>query len=452
MKDIFNKKNMGLALSITLGLAGGGLFIFLLFNIFNLVGLFQTVIRLMSPIIMGFFLAYLLAPLLNSIEHGLILPMAKKTPEDLKGDQHLSKVVRVLSTLLTLLIFMAALAVLLNMIVPEVIKSIQLLSGRISSYVTRLNEWTARMLKGTGELERVVTENLNNAGDSMQVWLKENVIQHAGQTIAIITGHLVNLIRFCLEVIVALIVSVYVLYSKEDFVAQGAKIICTVFERKRARRIMKDIGFIHKTFGGFIVGKIVDSIIIGLICFAACSVLQMPYTILVSVFVGVTNVIPFVGPFIGAIPSGFLILVEDPKKCLYFAIMILVLQQLDGNVIGPKILGDSTGLSAFWVIFAITLFGGLFGLAGMFLGVPLFAVFYNMFRRFCNRKLWFKHLPQDTRLYRDPDSIFRSARIYRVKRAAVKETGTEKAPKAELVRKTWRKTGAEIAGKSKDKE
>ena len=143
----------------------------------------------------------------------------------------------------------------------------------------------------------------------------------------------------------------------------------------------------NSIFGGFIIGKIIDSAIIGVLCFIGVSLLNMPYALLVSVFVGVTNVIPYFGPFIGAIPSAILIMIVDPMKGLYFIIFILLLQQLDGNIIGPTILGDSTGLSAFWVLFSILLFGGLFGVVGMIIGVPTFAVFYYVVKLFITQKL-----------------------------------------------------------------
>lgn len=155
----------------------------------------------------------------------------------------------------------------------------------------------------------------------------------------------------------------------------------------------------NEIFGGFIIGKIIDSAIIGVLCFVGLSMLKMPYTLLVSVIVGVTNVIPFFGPYIGAIPSAVLIMLTDPKMGIYFILFILVLQQLDGNVIGPKILGDSTGLSAFWVVFAILLGGGLFGVIGMILGVPTFAVIYYIINMLINHMLEKKKLPIDTAAY-----------------------------------------------------
>ena len=176
---------------------------------------------------------------------------------------------------------------------------------------------------------------------------------------------------------------------------------------------MKEARYIHKVFGGFIIGKIVDSIIIGILCFLGLSVMNMPYTLLVSVIVGVTNVIPFFGPFIGAIPSALLILLVSPIQCLYFLIFILVLQQFDGNILGPKILGDTTGISSFWVLFSILLFGGLLGFVGMIVGVPIFAVFYRLLGDFINGLLEKKDLPVQTSQYDNLETVEEKDKSFR---------------------------------------
>ena len=166
--------------------------------------------------------------------------------------------------------------------------------------------------------------------------------------------------------------------SKDTFSAQGKKVIYAIFKREKGNKVLGAIDYIDSVFSGFIYGKIVDSVIIGLICFIFCTIVDMPYATLISVIIGVTNIIPFFGPFIGAIPSAFLVLVESPTMCLVFVVFVIVLQQLDGNIIGPLILGDSTGLSSFWVLFAIMVGGNLFGFPGMVLGVPTFACIYAL--------------------------------------------------------------------------
>ena len=202
----------------------------------------------------------------------------------------------------------------------------------------------------------------------------------------------VLVVRAVFDILIGLIVMVYLLNMKEKLLAQAKMIIYWVFPLKIANKVIEEGRYVHQVFGGFIIGKLLDSLIIGLICFVLLGFANMPYVLLVSVIVGVTNVIPFFGPFIGAIPSAFLILLSDPMKCLYFLIFVLLLQQFDGNILGPKILGDSTGLSSFWVLFSILLFGGLMGFVGMIIGVPTFAVMYRLVTEFTTWRLGKKAL------------------------------------------------------------
>ena len=215
----------------------------------------------------------------------------------------------------------------------------------------------------------------------------------------ILTTGVIDFVGEIFNALIGIIVSIYILYSKEMFGKQGKKITYAVLNARHANIVLHVMQKANEIFGGFLIGKIIDSAIIGLLCFFGLTLLNMPYTLLVSVIVGVTNVIPFFGPYIGAIPSAVLILLADPIKGVYFLVFILVLQQLDGNFIGPKILGSSTGLSSFWVIFAILLGGGMFGFIGMLLGVPSFAVIYYIVQMVVNGKLHKKNLPEATEFY-----------------------------------------------------
>ena len=210
---------------------------------------------------------------------------------------------------------------------------------------------------------------------------------------------------FVWNIIIGLVISIYVLAGKEKF-ARGSVRLCYAFlERPTANRFVDNVRFTHRTFIGFLAGKVVDSLIVGVLCYFCCLILKLPYALLVSAIVGVTNVIPFFGPYIGAIPSTIIILLVDPKKALTFIILIIVLQQIDGNFIGPKILAQSTGIPSFWIIFAITLFGGLFNVMGMIIGVPVTAVIISFVERLTKNKLKKKELPED------PDSYLNVARI-----------------------------------------
>ena len=191
-----------------------------------------------------------------------------------------------------------------------------------------------------------------------------------------VSSGVMNVITLTKNMLIGLIVMIYLLNIKESLSAQGKKFIYSVLPLKAANIVVAEFQFIKKAFSGFIIGKLIDSLIIGILCFILMHLFKLPYELLISVIIGVTNIIPFFGPFIGAIPSFIIIVLQNPVQGLYFLIFVIILQQVDGNIIGPKILGDSTGLSSFWVVFAILVFGGLWGFPGMLLGVPIMAVIY----------------------------------------------------------------------------
>ena len=290
------------------------------------------------------------------------------------------------------------------MVIPEVIRSIQNAVAALPENMRNLSIWVSQVLENNPEAETIAINSLNRLSEWAQGVLEPNLDKILG-----ILGNLslgvISLLVWLKNLLIGVIVMIYLLNIKDQFVALAKKITYGLFSVEWANRIVREARFIHKVFGGFIIGKIVDSLIIGIMCFVCLSFMKMPYTLLVSVIVGVTNVIPFFGPFIGAIPSAFLILLVSPIQCLYFLIFILLLQQFDGNILGPKILGDSTGVSSFWVLFSILLFGGLFGFVGMIIGVPTFAVIYRLTGDFINSKLKKRKLSVRTEDYQELDYV-----------------------------------------------
>lgn len=336
----------------------------------------------LQPILIGAVLGYLFNPLMRRIDVGLcqlILP-------EVKNKDKVKHAIRVVSSVLTVLIFLALFGLIIYMIIPALIESIVNLVNTMSVNVEHFIEWYNNLSipgKGSGEWESY----LLMAAEYIENWFDNTLVPQLQDFkrwqdyLTSITVSAINVVVVLKNVVIGLIVSIYVLMEKERFEGQAKKIIFAVFPIKQANTLIQIVHKVDQIFGGFIIGKIIDSIIIGIICFIGCSILRMPYTLLVSVIIGVTNVIPFFGPFIGAVPCLIIVTITDPLHGLYLLIFVLVLQQVDGNIIGPKILGDSTGLSSFWVIFAIMVGGGLFGFAGMLFGVPTFAVIYYLIQR-----------------------------------------------------------------------
>ncbi len=397
MKIKFDKKYLYWGITGFLSLAGAILFYYILFHRSNFMGGLGKFITIAMPIIDGLVLAYLFTPILNAIENKIIKPLYKKANIDITPK--VRKRMRACSILATLVVVLLVLYELFALILPEVVRSIQSIIFQFPIYVNNLSSWALLMLKDNPELEATVDALINQYSAKILEYVNTNLLPHINEVLKTVSLSVIGVFKALWNLIIGFIISVYLLGSKEKFAGQAKKIVYALFDREAGNEIVSNFRFVHSTFIGFIGGKIVDSIIIGIICFVCTSVIGTPYSILVSVIIGLTNVIPFFGPWIGGIPSALLVLMVDPKQALYFGILIIFIQQFDGNILGPKILGDSTGLSGFWVIFSITIFGGLFGVLGMIVGVPIFAVFYAGVKSLVNRVLHKKSLPTDLAPY-----------------------------------------------------
>ena len=395
-----NKKYTTIAIYAFLVIAAA-IALFYLINEHATVGrVIGTFVSLMMPFIYGAALAYILNPVLNWLE--------KKVFPRLFGERLSRRTRRRIGVLISFIFAAAVVAIFLAILIPQIVESINILAQSIYAFLPQaqqtLNEWTAKY--GSNELLLNVLEILGIDVSDPSLALQRLATRSYTFLTQVLPNLFGSVMRFTsglLNVVVGIIIAVYLLLSKEVFYAQVKKLMFAFFPRRAAQAVLNLTHDSNAIFCGFISGKIVDSAIIGVLCFIGCSVLQMPYTVLVSFIVGVTNVIPYFGPFIGAIPSIFIIMIDDPIKSLIFAVFILILQQLDGNVIGPKILGDSTGLSAFWVLFAVTFFGGLFGFVGMLIGVPTFAVIYSLIRNIAEYKLGKKGMKTQTPDYAAQD-------------------------------------------------
>lgn len=428
-------------------IACGVLFFYLVFNGNDLFAKIKELISILSPVIVGFIIAYLLSPMINFFEGKILYPISNKLR--IKTSKTHKGIVRFLSITLTLATVYFIIHALIAMLVSQIVPSIKTIVNNFDTYVNNANTWLNSLPlekdTGYGIAYTVYTKLLVE----LENWLADtaSLIDRSGELLKTLSTSVLNVLGFAWNTIIGLIISIYVLSSKETFVGQAKKIIYAIFDRITANKVIDSLRFTHKTFGGFISGKILDSLIIGILCFIGTSIIGTPYAALVSVIVGVTNIIPYFGPFLGAIPSAFLILIVDlsnPLNCVYFVIFILLLQQFDGNFLGPLILGDSTGLSGFWVLCSITIFGALFGIPGMIIGVPTFAVLYAAIKGLVNGALEKKNLPNQTELYLKLVSVDEEGRL-------IEQTPAPKEKRSSSDKKNHTKIGTKFSLKRSKK-
>ena len=353
------------------------LFFFLLFKM-NTVGKYlQTAINTLMPFIYGCVMAYLIYPL----SQGITAYLDKMTGEKYK------KMTLSAGIFTGLIIFAVAIYLLLWMLLPQLIESITSIVVGMPGMVDSLSEWIGSLLADNPQLQQTVESMLENSSVELQNWLTQTMIPKAQDLITSLSASVISVFGGLFDFVIGIIVCVYVLSSADKLKRQAKMIVSAVAPKKYVESIFEITYEMDQCFGGFIRGKLVDSLIIGVLCFICVSIMDMPYPVLISTIVGVTNIIPFFGPFIGAIPCAILILTVSPIQALYFGIFIFILQQFDGNILGPAILGQSTGLGSIWVLFSILIFGDMFGFVGMIIGVPTFAVIYYLISKYVFKQL-----------------------------------------------------------------
>ena len=236
--------------------------------------------------------------------------------------------------------------------------------------------------------------------EKLITWLQNDLLPESSKLLSMLTDGVVNAMSVLINVFIGVIVSIYLMAGKENFCAQAKKLMYAILPEKRVEGTLEVLRETHTVFAKFISGKIVDSLIVGMLTFIIMSIANIPYALLISVIIGVTNVIPFFGQYIGIIPSAILVFIANPSKGVIFLILIIILMQFDGNVLGPKILGDSIGLKSFWILFSILFLGSLFGFLGMLCAVPIFAMIYRWVKRWCSKRLAKQGVPVETDYYR----------------------------------------------------
>ena len=394
-------------------IAAALLLFFTLFHLSALRAFLRTLAHILRPIFLGMIFAFLLLPVHRGI-FGFLVAMTPEKRLKNKGDVQF---LNVLAIILSLLLAVFLLYLLLAMALPQVYLSIVGLVNAFPDYINSVQEWLQKFLADNPDIQNTVMSvyvsaaasledwlnadilpNLESVTTTVQ-WLRQSVLPNLTGVMSSVSALVVSLALLLKDLLIALIVTFYLLIRKDVFAAQSKKIVYSMLPTHVGDLVVEETRSAYRIMSGFINGKLLDSLVIGIIALVCCNILSFPYPALLAPIIGVTNVIPFFGPFIGAIPCALLVFLDSPIKCVYFAIFILVLQQFDGNILGPKILGDSTGLASFWVLFSILLFGGLFGFAGMVLGVPVFAMIYSVLRRLVHYGLRRRGLPEDTKFY-----------------------------------------------------
>ena len=345
--------------------------------------LIKNFLSSMSSFIIGILIAFIVSPLVNYIHDKLLT-------EILQMDN--KKVKKVLSILFAYIIVLGFIAVCLVYIIPQLIASLSELSANIPVMYTTFSTWLREL---SYEMDFINNNTVNRIINNMTPKIMEFSTALASRLIPLLYSTSVAVIRWLIMIIIAVVLSVYLLSDKKIIFGTVKKILYAFLDEKTAKRVIEISKNCNAIFTGYIIAKAIDSLIIGLLCFFIMNVLQLPYTVLISVIVGVTNMIPYFGPYIGAVPGIFILTVLKLKYGIIFAVMILILQQFDGLILGPRLLGDSTGVRPILILFAITFGGAYMGVAGMFLGVPVVAVIQYLFTLLLDRKLKEKQVMMD---------------------------------------------------------
>ncbi|MBQ6089980.1 MAG: AI-2E family transporter [Lachnospiraceae bacterium] len=382
-------------------IAAAVLLIFLFVQKDDFLDTLGSLMSALAPVLVGGIMAYVMNPLMSffdrKISHFLLKRVKKK-----KRALSFSKGV---SLLLTLIVVVLIFGVLVYMLVPEITATVDRLVEEVPGQAENFLEWFKTTVGDGSWFGNALATVVEKITAWIEDFVENGLFSFAGGLIGSVASGVLSVFGIIYNIVIGFVFSIYILLSKERFTASTKKFVFATFKRRKANRIIRTARACHHKFTGAITGKILDSAIVGVLCFVGMTLFNFPYVALISVIVGVTNLIPFFGPYIGAVPSALLILFVDPLQCLWFVIFIIVLQQIDCNILDPKIVGDSIGLSAFWVLFSCVVFGSLFGILGLLLGVPAMACLHMIFGEITDERLHKKGLPTKTEEYLSIDSV-----------------------------------------------
>ena len=366
---------------------------------------FNTLTQILTPFIWGFVIAYILLPMTRFFEYRMFNPLLTKLT---KREVHSGGLPRVTAIALALFCAGVCIYILLRILLPTVYESVESIYTNYSVYLNNLTVLINKMFENNPTLAKELGDFATSATNELVYWVNNELLPKVGSILSDVTTVLLNLtsgmyrlLQYVLDILIGVVISCYVLYNRERFAATWKRMLYAAFGVRYSEKVQQVVAFANEAFMGFLVGKIIDSAIIGVLTYIASEILKLPYPAFIAIIVGVTNIIPIFGPFIGAVPGAIIILMVQPSKILVFLLMIFIIQQIDGNIIGPKILGNSVGINGFWIMFAIIVMGDLFGVAGMIIGVPLFVVLTAAFEGVLSVGLKKRGLTDEAALYVD---------------------------------------------------
>jgi len=397
-----HKKYIPIGVTAFCVLAAAILLFFLCLRWDHVMGVIGSFMSMLTPFLTGVLIAYLVNPFFSFINRQFSKLFVKlHFAKDIESAKHKC---RGLSSVLAIVVVLLVIVSIFIVIIPELYRSIKNIVDGFEGNSTNLGERLQAWLHNYPKVEATVMPYYDKIVDSAKEWIQGGALldwikQSAGPILSGIYNGVSTVVTTCVNIFVAFVVTIYILNSKKTFLAQSRKMLYAIGGKKTADAVLSECAYAHEVFGRYIRGALADSFILGCVVFMLMNILALPYPLLVAIIVAMTNVIPFFGPYIGAIPSIILILLVDPLAALKFTILILILQQIEGNIISPKIIGNSTGLNGFWVLFSIVFFGKIFGFLGLLFGVPMFAVVYHIVTNWAKRRLIKKHMPVETSAY-----------------------------------------------------
>ena len=405
MKKFFKSPYFQFGTTVLWVVCGCILFNAILQNLDAVIAGFEKMLSILTPFIWGFVIAYLLLPMTRYFEYRMFNPLLSKIS---KKEIPSGGFPRVAAIALALVSAGIIFFILIRILLPTVYESVASIYTNYSVYLNNLSVFINRLFENNPELAHELEGVMRNASNELANWVNNELLPMIGNllgdvkgVIITVTGGVYRALVYVLDILIGAVISCYVLYNRERFAATWKRMMYALLGVKRCEKSVALVHFANEAFMGFLVGKIIDSAIIGVLTYVVSEILKMPYPAFIAIIVGVTNIIPIFGPFIGAVPGAIIILMVNPMKLPLFLLMIFIIQQIDGNIIGPKILGNSVGINGFWIMFAIIVMGDLFGVGGMIIGVPLFVVLTAAFEGALSIGLKKRGLSDEAALYVD---------------------------------------------------